>query len=150
MGTVASIFVLNAELQKVKDLNLPAGDFAIFGSGPLLVRGVIDEVNDIDIICRSAAWRHAQELGESVYLAEYDINIISIDGGRITLGKTWGYGDFDINILIDSAELIDGLPFVRLSYVIAYKRIANRSKDRAHLQALRSTSYWPETDPVAK
>ena len=29
-------------LQKVQQLCLPVGDFAIFGSGPLLVRGVIE------------------------------------------------------------------------------------------------------------
>ena len=29
-------------LEKVHQLRLPVGDFAIFGSGPLLVRGVIE------------------------------------------------------------------------------------------------------------
>ena len=128
---------------------MPAGDHAIFGSGPLLVRGVIDEVNDIDILCRGAAWRYARELGERVHLPDYDVEIISIDDGRITLGKTWGYGRFDTDILIDTAELISGLPFVRLEYVVAYKQIANRGKDQAHLRALRATGYWPETGQVA-
>ena len=31
---------------KLRTLDLPTGDFAIFGSGPLLIRGVIAEAND--------------------------------------------------------------------------------------------------------
>ena len=38
--------------------------------------------------------------------------------------------------LIDTAEVIDGLPFVRLEHVVAYKRIADRPKDREHLRLL--------------
>ena len=35
--------------------------------------------------------------------------------------------------MIDTAEIIDGLPFVRLEHVIAYKQIAGRPKDLQHL-----------------
>ena len=139
---------MNALLQSVGELGLPAGEFAIFGSGPLLVRGVIDAVNDIDIICRSAAWDHAKQFGKQVYLDDYDVEIISIDDGRITLGRSWAYGDFDVGELIGTAEIIDGLPFVRLEYVVAYKRIANRQKDNEHLEALEAKGFWPVRDPA--
>lgn len=109
----------------------------------MLVRGIIESTNDIDIICRGAAWQHAQTLGELVYLEDYDVHIISIDDGRITIGTSWGIGDFDVNELIDSAELIRDLPFVRLQYVVDYKRIANRPKDVAHLELLRKKSCEP-------
>jgi hypothetical protein len=125
-------------LKKVQHLRLPVGDFAIFGSGPLLIRGIIDSVGDIDIICRGDAWLKASSIGELVYLDEYDVEIISIDDGLITLGRTWGYGKFDVDELIDSAEEIDGLPFVLLRYVIEYKQIANRAKDLAHLELLKA------------
>ncbi len=91
-------------LDKVHQLRLPVGDFAIFGSGPLLVRGIIDHVGDIDILCRGDAWSAASSIGELVYLDEYDVEIISIDDGLITFGRSWGYGDFDVDELIDSAE----------------------------------------------
>lgn len=129
-------------LQKVQQLRLPVGDFAIFGSGPLLVRGVIDSVGDIDILCRRDAWIKATGLGERVYLDAYDVEIISIDGGLITIGRSWGYGNFDVDQLIDSAENIDGLPFVLLRYVIEYKHIANRPKDLAHLKLLKAHGLW--------
>ena len=98
-------------LDFVLRLKLPTGDYAIFGSGPLLVRGIIENTNDIDIICRGDAWQHAQELGELVYLEEYDVDVVSIDNQRITIGTSWGIGEFDIDELIDTAEEIDDLPF---------------------------------------
>ena len=127
---------MNDLLTRVAGLALPASDFAIFGSGPLLVRGVIESANDIDIICRGAAWDKALTIGELVYLEDYDVDVVSIDGGAITLGRSWGIGSFDIDQLIDSAELIDGLPFVLLEHVIAYKKIAGRTKDLLHLKLL--------------
>ena len=133
---------MNELLQKVLDLELPSDDFAIFGSGPMLVRGVIDSVNDIDIICRSATWEAALSVGELVYLEDYDVDIISIEDGLITFGRSWGIGEFDIDELINSAEVIDGLPFVQLQHVIAYKQIAARPKDRAHLELLRQQGLW--------
>lgn len=123
-------------LDVVRSLNLPVGDYAIFGSGPLLARGIIVDVNDIDIICRGAAWLQAQELGEIVYLDEYDVHVVSIDNQRITIGTSWGIGDFNIDELIDTAEEIDDLPFVRLQYVVDYKKIAGRPKDLKHLKLL--------------
>ena len=135
-------FGLNDLLRQVQELKLPVGDFAIFGSGPLLVRGIIDQVGDIDILCRGDAWLKASSIGKLVYLDEYDVEIISIDDGLITLGRSWGYGDFDVDELIDSAEEINGLPFVLLRYVIEYKRIANRAKDLAHLELLKGQGLW--------
>lgn len=133
---------MNELLRQAQDLNLAAGDFAIFGSGPLLVRGIIDQVGDIDIVCRGDAWIKASAIGELVYLDEYDVEIISIDDGLITLGRSWGYGDFDVDELIDSAEQINDLPFVLLRYVIEYKLIANRPKDLAHLELLKARGLW--------
>jgi len=41
--------------------------------------------------------------------------------GAISFGTAWGIGQFDINRLIDTAEIIGGLPFVQLQFVINYK-----------------------------
>ena len=131
---------MNELLQQVKALSLPQGDYAIFGSGPLLVRGIIDTVNDIDIICRGAAWEKGKAIGELVHLDEYDVDIVAIDDGLITLGRSWGIGALDVQQLIDSAEEIDGLPFVLLRYVVEYKEIADRPKDRQHLAALAAAA----------
>ena len=128
-------------LDFVLRLKLPTGDYAIFGSGPLLVRGISENTNDIDIICRGDAWQHAQELGDLVYLEEYDVDVVSIDNQRITIGTSWGIGEFDIDELIDTAEEIDDLPFVKLRFVVDYKTIGGRPKDIEHLELLQASGY---------
>ncbi len=123
---------------RVKSLNLSAGDFAIFGSGPLVVRGIIPASNDLDILCRRQAWKTVQKIGDREYLSDYDVTIVTMCDGRLTFGTQWGIGNFDIDELIDSAEEIDGLPFVPLEYVASYKEIRKRPKDLEHLQALEA------------
>ena len=123
---------------RVKSLNLPAGDFAIFGSGPLIVRGIIPASNDLDIICRGQAWERVKAIGELEYLSKYDVTIVTMCGGRLTFGSKWAIGEFDIDELIDGAEEIDGLPFVRLEHVTNYKKISKRPKDLRHIEALKA------------
>jgi predicted nucleotidyltransferase len=122
----------------VKSLNLPVGDFAIFGSGPLIVRGIIPASNDLDIICRGQAWERVKAIGELEYLSKYDVTVVTMCGGRLTFGTKWAIGEFDIDELIDGAEEIDGLPFVRLEHVTSYKEISKRPKDLRHIEALRA------------
>ena len=77
-----------------------------------------------------------QTLGVVEYLADYDVSIVSLDDGRLTFGDRWGIGDFDVDQLIDEAEILDELPFVPLRHVIRYKQLRNSTKDRAHLESI--------------
>lgn len=130
---------MNADIfNALRDLGLPTCDFAIFGSGPLIVRGLIPFGNDLDIICRKSAWNKVEKLGNLVYLPEYDTHIVSVADGTLTFGTSWGIGKFDIEALIDDAETIDGLPFVRVEHVAHYKAIRGLPKDRRHIAALES------------
>jgi hypothetical protein len=122
--------------EALRSIDLPPGDFAVFGSGPLIIRGIIEATNDLDVISRGAAWDHACQVGAVAFVPEYGVDIVTCLEGAITVGRSWGYGTFDIDQLIDTAEIIEGLPFVRIEHVIAYKRIADRAKDRAHLRLL--------------
>lgn len=120
----------------LRTMQLPVGDYAIFGSGPLLARGVIAEANDLDVVSRGPAWDRAVAVGEIRRLPEDGAEIVSCFGGLVTIGRSWAFGDVDVDDLIDTAEMIGGLPFVRLEHVAAYKRIARRPKDLAHLTLL--------------
>jgi hypothetical protein len=121
----------------VKRLDLPQRDFAIFGSGPLIVRNVIPFTNDLDIICRKKVWETVQAMGQPRFLRDYDTKIVSMENDAITFGTAWGIGQFDINALIETADIIGGLPFVQLQYVIEYKKIRGLPKDLAHIEAAR-------------
>ena len=127
----------------LRALELPLGDYAVFGSGPLIVRGLIEAGNDIDVVARGRAWEQACESGEVVVLEEHDVEVASFLDGAITVGTTWAYGTIDIDELIDTAEMIDGLPFARLPYVVTYKRAAARPKDVEHLRLLAASGVHP-------
>jgi hypothetical protein len=126
--------------RELRDLALPCGDYAIFGSGPLIVRGIIAGSNDLDVICRRSAWERVQSIGEIEYLEEYGVTIVTLSDGRLTFGTAWGIGQFNVDALIDDAEEIDGLPFVRLEHVISYKMERGSRKDLEHIEAIEKSS----------
>ncbi len=131
----------------LRAVDLPVGDYAVFGSGPLLVRGIIEDANDIDVIARGSAWERALDQGDLTYLPEEDVTVAGFFDGALSVGTTWAYGDvdMDINVLIDTAELFDGVPFVLIEHVIAYKRIDDLDKDHHHL---RRIERWRQARPL--
>ena len=82
-------------LQELKQLNLPADQFAVFGSGPLAIRN-IRESNDIDLIVKEKLW---QKLSQK-YKVE-DNKKIQI--GKIEIYKDWQPWFGDVDHLIDTA-----------------------------------------------
>ena len=56
-----------AYLAELKALNLPLGHYAIFGSGPLAVRG-IREAADLDIIVSESLWKELLPKHEKSWL----------------------------------------------------------------------------------
>ena len=80
---------------RLRAMSLPEGSFAVFGSGPLAVRGLIDEIGDLDIIVREPAWSRVRDVGTSVMYGDH----LTIDHGNgLTFGRSWAYGDFDVEI----------------------------------------------------
>lgn len=124
---------------RLRALQLPAGDFVVFGSGPLVVRGCIEASNDLDVVCRGQAWEAVCAVS-SPEPSPWGVDLVSLDDGRLTFGTRWAIGDVDTDQLIDTAEMIDGLPFALLEHVIAYKRLSGRPKDREHLAALERSA----------
>ena len=130
-------------------MELPNGDYAVFGSGPLIVRGVIPATNDLDIVCRGATWDMVRKIGTLQFNDDYGVEIVTFYDGQVTFGNRWGIGNFDVNELIEGAEFIDKLPFVRLKHVVEYKMLRASEKDLRHIELLRQTKYFAlagETD----
>ena len=119
--------------ERLRSLELKPDDYAVFGSGPLAIRGLLDHVGDLDIITRGSAWDTVMTMGEIVMYGED----VTVDlGNGLTFGRSWAYGDFDIDQLIDEAETIQGIRFAQMSAVVEFKRIAARPKDLEHLELL--------------
>jgi hypothetical protein len=126
---------------QVRRLDLPLGDYAIFGSGPLAIRGIIPACNDVDILCRRKVWEIARSMGKIEFLPEYGVTVVTMSDGAVTFGTQWGIGNFDVDELIETAETIGELPFVRLEYVVRYKNIRSSTKDLLHLNALAESGH---------
>jgi len=115
-------------LNKLKKLNLPKDKFAIFGSGPLAVRG-IRKSNDIDIIVKPELWKELKE--------KYKPKDRVIKIGKIEIYKDWLPWIKNTNKLIDDADVIKGFRFVKLKYVLQWKKAFARKKDLEDIELIK-------------
>ncbi|MBU1180187.1 nucleotidyltransferase domain-containing protein [Patescibacteria group bacterium] len=123
----------NDLFQRVKELKLPIGKYALFGSAPLGIRKLKD-CHDIDIVVTEDLWNEYKsknwEIKTMPHGSQYLLN------NEIELWKDWKPGNWDIQELIDEAEMIDGIPFVKLEYVIEWKRKNGREKDLKDIETI--------------
>lgn len=120
---------------KVKKLNLPIGKFAIFGSGPMGARE-IRECKDADIIVTADLFNNLKNnLGWKIKINKYGDECL--ENGNIEIWKNWRPGEWNIEKLIDDAEIINGLPFVKLGEVLKWKKMMGRDKDIADIQLIK-------------
>ena len=104
-------------LELLKTYNLPSGEYAIFGSAPLVITGMIKDVNDLDVIIKPRSWNFDGD-GDGEYRTE-DIEFFD------------NWPGFDVDDLIDNHTFeFNGVLFVYPEKVIEYKRKLNRIKDK--------------------
>jgi hypothetical protein len=115
---------------KVKQLNLPKGKYAIFGSGPICTRG-LRSCKDIDIIATKDLFDKLRKDSENwtMYKSDLGSDFIVNKSENIEIGSEWKPGKWDIPNLIKTADIIHDLPFVKLDYVLKWKKILKREKD---------------------
>jgi len=121
--------------QKLKALQLPAGKFALFGSAPMVVKG-LRTARDIDIIVTKDLWQEYHDKGWEEKTALSGSRYLTQD--NIELWQDWKPGEWDIEKLIKEAEIIDGLPFVRLEEVAKWKKLFVRKKDFRDLEIINN------------
>lgn len=113
---------LSKLLHELDRLALPPDLFAVFGSGPLAVRG-IRESHDLDIIVLPEAW---EQLARRYHPAR-DAAIFQV--GNIEVCRAWLPWIDTADHLVHEAEVINGVRFVRLETVLEWKQTARRPKD---------------------
>ena len=107
------------KLDKLLDIlsqyNLPKGKYAIFGSAPLLVSGMIDNINDLDVIVKPKYWPFGEK---DSYRTE-----------EIEFFKSWP--GFNVNDLINNHSFnYKGFKFINPDKVLDYKKELKRDKDK--------------------
>ncbi|MEP7103872.1 MAG: hypothetical protein ABI721_04155 [Candidatus Dojkabacteria bacterium] len=123
-------------LESLKELNLPSEDFAVFGSGPMYPRGIKDLGHDLDIVARGTAWEKALELGTPEKPSQGDGKVIELNEGSIEIFNSWVPGYWDIDELIDSADIFDSIRYVNLENLIKWKKAMGRPKDFEHIELI--------------
>ncbi len=128
--------------ERVKIFNLPAGEYAVFGSALLEVWG-IRPAKDLDIIVtpelfaelrKDPSWVDDSGDGyDLLHKGEADVTTVQ---DQPTVGK----GEYlpDRLRLIKEAMIINGVPFVRIEEVIACKADYGRPKDLDDIKNIES------------
>ena len=117
-------------------LHLPPEDFAIAGSGPLFARGWITEIGDLDVIARGQAWRQISQLGKVEEAPLASVHRVLLFDGKIEVLDGWFPAIWDLDTLIDEADVIAGLRFVKLEVVAETKKMLQRPQDLQHLDKI--------------
>lgn len=135
--------------ERIKQIGLPFGQYAVFGSALLEVWG-IRKAADLDIIALPGLyeWLRKEGLEE-----KYEDGITWFKKGEadittIQFKPTTGSYLPDRVKLIKEAAIINGCPFVRIEEVIACKRDYNREKDQKDVvNILEYLKQCGERDP---
>ena len=117
---------------KLKSLNLPKGKYAIFGSGPMAIRG-IRVSDDVDIVVKQDLWDELA--GKYSDFLHKNPDCIRID--NLEIFRDWPEIFGRINEIIDGAEIIEELPFVQLKYVVEWKSKFGREKDKRDVELIK-------------
>ena len=128
----------SARLTRLLALQLPPDDYAIFGSGPMLAHRLKTEVRDLDVIARGTAWAAAVRLCPPVAAPSGSGLMVELDGGALQIFSAWTSPDWNVDRLIDEADVVGGIRFVPLVLVLAWKRQSGRPKDLADIKAIEA------------
>jgi len=129
-------FASHPFFKQLLSLHLPHEDFAVAGSGPLFARGLIDKLGDVDVIARRGAWKIAVEHGCPSPAPYYAVQMVELFDKNVQILDGWFPTIWNVDDLIDGADLIDSVRFVSLEVVRRTKETMGRPGDIVHLQVI--------------
>ncbi len=102
-------------IDTLKELNIPKDDFVIYGSAPMVIRGLKEKNNDLDVLVKDIVWEKLSVKYPNNINGDYiDINGISFTHTDMNfLG--------DMNEVIKKSEIIDGFHILSLSETKRWK-----------------------------
>ena len=102
-------------MDTLKELNLPKEEFVIYGSAPMVLRGLKEKNNDLDVLVKDSVWEKLSIKYPNNINGDYiDINGVSFTHTDMNL-----LGDMDD--VIRSSDVIDGFHILSLAETKKWK-----------------------------
>lgn len=109
-------------LEKLKKMNIEKEDFVIYGSAPMVLRGLKEKNNDLDVLVKDNVWDKLK--------MEYPNNIngdyIDIDGISFTHKDMDYLGD--VSEAVKKSDIIDGYHILTLAQTKNWKEKVGTEK----------------------
>lgn len=118
-------------LKEFAKLNIPDGQYAIYGSGPLAIREIRD-ARDLDVAVKDRFYADMVNMHP-----EKEKGKIELSGGKIEIYPAWNSLMDNAEEAIDRAELIRGFRFVKLEDIIEWKQKMGRDKDKRDIELIK-------------
>lgn len=122
-------------IDKMKSLNLPKGQYVVYGSAPFAIYGIRD-VNDIDMYVSKEVFEDLKKKGwKKVYKGLRD-EPLSYD--IFEAHDTWEFSPYSPTLpdLLSRATEVDGITFASLEDVTKWKQGSGRPKDIVDLKLI--------------
>ncbi len=130
---------MNSEevIRKIKELDLPKGEYVVVGGAALAVRRIRD-CADIDIFVTPRAYAELKNRGWQEKVPRFGDSILGTNDIEIGEISNLAINNYHPRFeeLISRAERIAGIPFTSLKDVITYKSALGREKDLADIQLI--------------
>lgn len=123
-------------IKQLLSVGMPAKDFAVFCSGPMFAHGFYDLPHDVDVLARGQAWEKARE-HHRLSLSVMGDEEVKLFGGKVEIFRELPFEGFDVDKLIDEADVIEGIRWVKLDELIRIKEKMGREKDKEHVRMIR-------------
>ena len=120
-------------LRAIRQLGLPAQDYIVVGSGVLSVLG-LREAGDVDLVVSPAVYEEFEAVG-AWGRKDYTDGTQGLTSGIYEVCLNWDgpNGEPNLHDLKQQEIAIDGVPFVDLARLRAWKQNMGRPKDRADI-----------------
>jgi len=124
-------------IKKIKELNLPFGQYVIVSSGVLDVLG-IRTASDIDIAVTKDLFNKMRETGEWEEVIKYNKIFLKREGFDIIPQLNWEKYNTTTEEAISSALIIEDIPFMNLDELINFKTALGREKDFKDIELIKN------------
>lgn len=122
-------------LAKVKTLNLPQGEYVVYGAAPFAIYG-IREVRDIDMLVSDKLYAELKEKGWEKIVKGPKDEPLTYD--LFEAHDTWEFSPYapTLEELLSRATLVDGIAFASIEDIRKWKAASARPKDLKDLELI--------------